>query len=277
MATKIFLWCVPRCLSSVFYRSIHTLRNSKCFFEPFAELRLHGKKEERENDIYADQYEAAYPTYSTLKEAFLQEYPSVDILFVKDFPRQLRESDVDDLVNSEEFGHFIHTFLIRDPERAIYSFYSALERRFRKEISSNGFKIEDVINNDRPPPGYADQHDMFSILRDKYGKPPIVVDAADLQAHPDETMKSYCEAVGINYEPSMTTWKPLSAASELGARERPYWYDAALQSSGFKKTDPRDQKPVPLDQLPKDFVDYIDKCRPLYEEMRAVKINPFFN
>ena len=103
---------------------------------------------------------------------------------------------------------------------------------------------------------------------------PIVVDAADLQAHPDETMKSYCEAVGINYEPSMTTWKPLSAASELGARERPYWYDAALQSSGFKKTDPRDQKPVPLDQLPKDFVDYIDKCRPLYEEMRAGNLSP---
>ena len=101
----------------------------------------------------------------------------------------------------------------------------------------------------------------------KKGACPVVVDAIDLQTHPDETMKSYCETVGIQFDPNMTTW-------EKGSIETRYklwsavWHSTVNQSTGFIKIKPEEQKPVPLHELPQDIIKYIDESRFCYEEMK---------
>ena len=83
-----------------------------------------------------------------------------------------------------------------------------------------------------------------------------MIDAIDLQTHPDETMKSYCEAVGIQFDPNMTSWEP----DTIHVSYSPWnsWYDTVLQSSGFKKVMPTQQVPIPLNELPNEVVKCID-------------------
>ena len=276
MSTKrIFLWCVPRSLSSAFYRSISTLKNSKCLFEPFAIVRTFGRKEDRDtNGLWGSAFETGFlptplttiPTYDSLKESLLQDRSDLDLLFIKDFPYYFVDPIRSEVLTSPEFNDFQHTFLIRDPKRAVYSYHKALGDQFEMKKSW----MEEF--------GYVAQYDLYCTIREKMKKCPIVVDAIDLQTHPEETMKSYCQAVGIKYEATMTKWKP-STELEMGIWtdvNKIQWHTNLIESSGFKKINLADQEPVPLDNLPKKTVSYIDECSPLYEEMRLAKLNPLY-
>ena len=82
----------------------------------------------------------------------------------------------------------IHTFIIRDPYKAIKSHLKIHPKVSRKAI------------------GYEDQFKTFEWLISLTGKAPFVIDAADLQSDPKKTMKSYCEAIGIIFLPDSLSW-----------------------------------------------------------------------
>ena len=119
---------------------------------------------------------------------------------------------------------------------------------------------------------FSDLHKLYNFIKEKNGTSPVVINAIDLQTHPDETMKSFCETVGIQFDPNMTSWEP-------GAFHIPYapwnaWCDTVFQSSGFIKVMPEQQASISLKELPNEVVNCIDKCRTHYEEMQKVCIKP---
>ena len=134
-------------------------------------------------------------TYDASKKLLLADYPNVDLLFTKELAYCLPESMWHEIV-SGKFEDFIHTFLIRDPEQAIYSNYNAI--------------LKDCVGDATLDPsevGFIELYKLYDFVKEKKGINPIVVNAIDLQTHPDETMKSYCDTVGIQFDPKMTLWK----------------------------------------------------------------------
>ena len=166
-----------------------------------------------------------------------------------------------------KFAEFCHSFLIRDPEKAIYSYY--------KGIQSEGG--EAVIKLDPSEMGlfYSKMYKLYNFLKEKKGRNPVVVDAIDLQMHPEKTMKSYCEAVGIQFDPNMMTWEtgrfvPRYKIWTLKGR----WHSTVTQSTGFIKINPGEQKPVPINDLPTQFQKCVEDSRFYYEELRKACLKP---
>ena len=200
------------------------------------------------------------PTYATSKALLLQDYPGIDLVFSKEMayclPDPMRQEILD--------AGIIHTFLIRDPERAIYSHYKVI-------TSTDNYLGYDGLDTHETLLGYRELLKLYNLVKNRIGRPPIVIDAADLQAYPEEMMRSYCDNVGIRYEPRMTTWEPCPVPGpDIWAE----YHRTLKASSGFIRIKPEEQKPVPLDQLPEDVVQCIDDCRPSYEAMLGACIKP---
>ena len=128
MVKKVILWTAPKCLSTSFLCSISTLKNTKHFHELFSGPHYFGP--ERRNvrfpsDINFGDFSAKELTYDSSKRALLEDYPNTELVFAKEMAYCLPESMWDELI-SGKFQDFTHTFLIRDPQRAIYSNYQAI-------------------------------------------------------------------------------------------------------------------------------------------------------
>ena len=87
-------------------------------------------------------------------------------------------------------------------------------------------------------------------------------------------MRKYCEAVGIDFQPSMINWKPMTPEMMefMGFTEWQPWLETALDTNGFLKKDP---SPLPnIKDLPQDVQDAIALNMPFYEELHAKRIQP---
>lgn len=185
-----------------------------------------------------------------------QEFPDCDLMFVKELAYTLPESMYEEVA---KMSNIQHTFVIRDPKRIIYSM----------------FKISGSVSFDKFTPsetGYKQLCELYRVVKKNSSTPPIVVDAYDIQAHPAEIMKLYCDGIGIPFELHMTSWEPghVPGATHCWKKYR----TACETSSGFNQIDYSEQKPLPLDELPKEVLDCIDQCQQYYEEMFTERIKP---
>lgn len=81
-------------------------------------------------------------------------------------------------------GNFTNAFLIRHPERAVLS-----------HLRQNpDMEFEEV--------GYDAQFALFERVAEMTGRPPVVVDAADLESDPEATVAAFCSAVAIPFVPT---------------------------------------------------------------------------
>ena len=126
---------------------------------------------------------------------------------------------------------------------------------------------------------YPKLYKLYSFIKEKKGINPVVVDAADLQMHPEETIKSYCDAVGIRFDPKMMSWEPGQFVPRYAYKvwASKDWHATVMQSTGFCKNTAGVQKQVPINDLPKEIQKYIDGSRFYYEEMKKVCLKPKHN
>jgi len=267
---KVILWSPPRCMSNVFYRSIETLKKTKSFRNLFSGPYYFGPN--RQCHIYAPLLDSQLDleglsvkdlTYEHMKALLTADYTNVDLVFLKDHPHCLPESLYQDLITGT-FANFIHTFLIRDPQRALYSNYKASLK-------------QQLIGSSLDPPGggFYEMYKFYNFIKEKQGTIPVMVDVTDLQMHPNETMKGYCKAVGIPFDPNMMSWEPAPFHFHYKVWKTD-WYQQLTQSTGFIKTKPEEQKPIPLQELPCDVVKCIEDSRVYYTEMKKDCIKPLF-
>lgn len=105
----------------------------------------------------------------------------------------------------------VHTFLIRTPAKACPSYH-----RLCYPGAPTDFEFYDPEEA-----GYRELRLLFDFLRSK-GRDPLILDAEDLLANPQDTMRKWCETVEVEFDPAMLEWK-------VGTQE--HFVGRALQSS----------------------------------------------
>jgi hypothetical protein len=111
-----------------------------------------------------------------------------------------------------ELGWMTHTFLVRDPRRAI----------------SSHFAIKPSVTC--PEIGYEWLWELFQLLWAAAGRRPLVLRSEDLLRDPAAEIEAYCEAVGLPFLPDALRWAPGDRPEWQRHR---HWHLDAIRSSGF--------------------------------------------
>lgn len=258
---RVLLWTAPRCVSTAFERSIMTLKNSKILHEPYSAVFYFGP--EKQSPRYASQETNQQATYRSISKMLQKEYDGKDFVFAKEMAYCVENKF--HIFTEEGFKNFKHSFLIRNPLKAVYSLYKA----------STNPKLTGWDYFDPAEAGFRQMVELYDFIERNIHRDPIVVDADDLLDYPDEILKSYCEAVGLEYEENMTSWEPGPVPEwDVWAG----WHEDALKSSGFKarvkKNRNRPCAAFDMEDLPPEVAAVVEECMPYYERLSAKKIFP---
>lgn len=248
-AKRVFLWSAPRCVSTAFERSIRTLRNVEVFHETFAIPFHHGP--ERDSDLFTDIPLDSTATYHSVADTLKQEYDGKQLVLAKEMACCLKKHY--EVLVQDGMTEYQHTFLIRNP-------YDVA----RSLINCGYFVAKEF--------GIKELYELYQFVLDNLESSPVILDADDLLEYPDETMRVYCEAIGIEYEVGMTTWQPGPVPGwdrEVCAG----WHDSVMNSSGIVKRC-RKTEAYKVDDLPEEAIRVVEACMPCYKAMYAKRMIP---
>jgi hypothetical protein len=233
----VALWAVPRSVSTALERVFVERGDFKVFHEPFSASYYYSP--ERRSDRFAGKEPEEYGRAEIL--ARLLEYREKPVYF-KDMAYH-----VAGFMTREFVSRFTNTFIIRDPAPVIASL-----NRFWPD-----FTFEET--------GYEQQHKLFG-LAVQNGEDPAVVDAADLTADPEGTIRAYCEQLGVEFMPDALSWEPGEVEGwEMWKR----WHEEATESTGIKGQPLEDDTEV-LQELEGVY----ERCLPYYERLHEVRLRP---
>ncbi len=261
MTKRIFLWTAPRCVSTAFEFSIRTLPNAKVFHE------VYNAPYYAENPIDMEEINtsAHISTYAEAEKRLLDTYPGKDIVFAKSLAYTLTGHF--DTLLKDGMNEFIHTFLIRDPAKAVAS-------SFRNMSSPEAWsKVRQ--NGDL---GFYQLRDLYNFVKEKICPNPVVVDADDLLENPEGMLRAYCKELGIEYKEGMTQWESGSMRTKEfiqqkgGNVESIKWQENALQSSGLSKSVARSDVKEEVAGFPDEVKQCIEEFRVIYDELYKFRL-----
>lgn len=219
-----------------------------CFHEPFMYLYYVGdaKKEMPHFEIA----EGTPTSYEDIRAMLLKAGEKSPVFF-KDMGYYI----LDRIQQDREFAdRLTHTFLIRDPEKSIVSYY-----KLDPEVT-----LEEI--------GLETQYRLFKWLTDTYGAPPPVIEAADIQNDTEGMMRAYANAIGVEFLPHALAWgdeTPRDWKNVTG------WHGDVINAHGIRKdSDTADgESSVTLDSAPR-LRDFYNHHLPFFNELRKHKIGP---
>ena len=257
---RVILWTASRCLSTAFERSMMNLKNSKVFHEPYLFPFYFGpERQSKRPSLEAINPEA---TYRSASELLQKEYDGVDVVFAKDMAYYIDKKF--DIFLEDGFKNFKHTFLIRNPNKAVLSLFKA-----STSPTLTGWDSFDPVEV-----GFKQMFEFFQFVRSHLDPSPVVVDADDLLDNPEGIMQSYCEE---NQE-NMTKWTPGPVPQwENGHCRCLGWHQGVLKSSGIiprkKKSRSRDGSAFDMEDTPAEVVDAIEMSMPHFEALYPFRIH----
>lgn len=228
----IALWAVPRSISTAFERVFVERDDFEVLHEPFSESYY--RSEDRLSERFAEDPPQAEHNYANVLEEIFK--PREKRLFVKDMAYQAKP-----LLTSEFVSRFTNTFIIRDPKYVISSMYKMWP----------DFTLEEA--------GYEELYRLFRMAAEG-GENPVVIDAMTFSENPIAVLSSYCEHIGIPFEPGSLSWQPREVRHWESWEE---WHEAAQKSTGIEPAERRDP------ELPGELREVYEKCLPAYYELAA--------
>ena len=199
------LWAVPRSVSTAFERMMMERGDFFVFHEPFSASYYYG--EGRPSRRYAHVAPEARHAPAVVLEGILAR-AEAEPVFVKDMATHVIR-----LADAALLERFEHSFLIRDPSRALPSFFH---------------KWPDLTEEEA---GFPEIHGLFRKVREATGEIPPVVDADDLLEAPERIVRAWCDRMGIPFLPEAMAWEPSSPPEW---RNWDTWHDDAEKSRGFR-------------------------------------------
>lgn len=142
--------------------------------------------------------------------------------------------------------HLTNVFLIRHPARVVASYSQKREAPTLADI------------------GFVQQAELFDEVAQWMGRPPLVIDSADIRANPRESLAKLCTALGIQFTEDMLHW-PAGPKSYDGVWA-PHWYNAVHASTGFGEAE------GPLPTLPADYAPLVEQALPHYQRLARFKL-----
>ena len=179
---RIAMWSGPRNISTAMMRSFEARGDCAVTDEPFyaAYLSRTGLDHPMREEVIASQPRDP----EAVAAALLGPVPAGKPLwYQKHMTLHMLES-----FRLGWMAHVTNAFLIREP-KAVLASYAAK----RAHVT-----LADI--------GFVQQHELFDRAADQTGKPPPVVDAADILADPGPALEKLCQALGVAYTEAMLHW-----------------------------------------------------------------------
>jgi len=225
----IVLWGHPRSLSTAFERMIMERGDFQVFHEPFAYVYYVLEQRACATGMIIDPDKPI--EYATIREHLLKSAETSPV-FVKD----MTYHSYDHLIKDDQFlSRIVNTFIIRNPAKSIPSYYALDHNIVKEEI------------------GYEEQFYIFQRVYDLNGKPPIVIDADDLQNNPAGIIAAYCQALNITFIQESLNWEK-SYKKKWDVWK--VWHNDVANSTGIHKGN---------HQVYPDTVDNNAKIKALYD------------
>lgn len=209
MTIRIAMWSGPRNISTAMMRSWENRPDCTVVDEPFYASYL------RETGLPHPGREAVIASQSTDRAEVVRQLTNQPVTTPLFYQKHMTKH----MPPGMDMGWCAgmrHCFLIRDPAEVIASYLK---------------KMPSVDEHDI---GIARQAELFREISAVTGKPPCVIDAADVLRDPEAALASLCESLGVDYQPgSMLSWPP--GPRESDGVWAPHWYSNVEKSTGFKR------------------------------------------
>ena len=258
---KIFLWSTRRTLSMAFHRAIYQIDGIKHFCEPFALPHYFGP--DKRSVQFANEPEVAkrfgkIPTYQDKLQEITLKYSNYDINFIKEHAMYAWP----DIIPKEILQSSYHTFIIRNPEKAIKSVYRQTLCDFEESVWSH------IVPEEL---GFKEQWLMFELITKDLKMEAMVIDADDLMKAPKQVLESYCSFVGLQYSQCMLDWSKDDTKTE----DKPWdflpnsWIKDVKETTGFRKKDKVQDENV---EYPEFIYEAISENMTYYKKLQANKL-----
>ncbi len=139
-----------------------------------------------------------------------------------------------------------NVFLIRHPARVVASYAKKRE----------GPSLADI--------GFQQQAELFDEVAAWLGRPPLVLDSADVRDDPRGALTRLCAGLGIEFTEAMLHWP--AGPKNFDGVWAPHWYNAVHRSQGFEEPE------AELPQLSAAYNALVAQAMPYYERLAAYKL-----
>jgi hypothetical protein len=234
------MWSGPRTISTTLLRSWGNRADTAVVDEPFygCYLAATGKDHPGREDVRA----AMDTDWRRVAERLLGPIPGGRAIWYQKHMAHHLLPEMD----RGWIGRLDSCLLIRDPRRLLRSLGRVLDA---VTLADTGL----------PP-----QVHLYRRLADA-GRPPIVIDAADILRDPPSALEALCGALDVPYDEAMLTWRPgLRATDGVWA---PHWYARVAESTGFGPPEEADDRP-----LPGHVTALLDDCLDRYAWLHATRV-----
>ncbi|KAJ8040354.1 hypothetical protein HOLleu_14618 [Holothuria leucospilota] len=298
---KIFMWLNPRSISTAFEKCVSFMDGAQNWHEPYLTCLFNDLFEDEETfktfpgmKVFAKQFHDA----EKLVETGGHPYQGGNLRLSKDFNWDwVKEQLEGPLAEGKTFmfikdaafsidGHYDklpevpskHTFLLRHPHRTALSVRHVLSHLYEFPGKEEDFDIQsghpfmqwEKLSRDP-------MYNLWNYVRENIDPNPVVIDADDLQNHPEQMLRKYCEAVGIPFKKKFLKWEKSDEYLRgfYGSLDQLVWgknegvYDSAMLSTCFRPP----KGPIP-EKAPDNCIAYVNEIMDGYNKMYETRIKP---
>lgn len=242
MNRRIAMWSGPRNISTALMRSWENRADCAVVDEPLYAFYLH-------------QTGLHHPGRTQILQSQSTSWQDVAQQLVGDIPHNApiwyQKHMVHHLLPSVDRSWLLdldHCFLIREPAEVLSSYI-----RSRPDVC-----LDDL--------GFVQQTELFDWLSDQTGRPPLVVDSADVLRNPEACLRHLCKSLHLPFDDAMLNWP--AGPRESDGIWAPHWYAAVESSTGFKPYR------VPALRYPPHLETIVQAARPHYQRLFAHRLTP---
>jgi hypothetical protein len=235
------MWSGPRNVSTAFMRAWENRLDTVVVDEPFYAHYLQATGTDHPGRDEVLTYHER--DWRKVVDSLLAPLPDgIGIVYQKQMSHHLLPA-----MGREWLGEMTHAFLIRDPAPMLASLEEKLGR----------FDLDAT--------GLPQQVEIFEFVVRTTGRAPPVVDAADLLAAPEATLRTLCATLGVSFSERMLSWPPGPRPTD-GVWAK-HWYQRVEASTGFERAEAS-----VMPRLAGPLAELDAQCRPLYETLRAHRL-----
>ena len=292
--TRVMLWAPPRSLSTVFEKCMSFVDDIQIINEPYnsaaannpetvkklGEGGLHNfvdnfmsniDKTEVAPNLQGVAWDDSQCTPAWVKSLLEGPFPGKKVVFSKDL-----------ILGIKDQFHMIpkgyrHTFLIRNPTKVLIS---RSKNMVKMMPPAEGQEINLLQMPKVMMEIYNPLLDLVEYVKKNEGETkPVIIDADDLQNHPESIVRQYCEVVGIPFKKSLLEWPAgddcvkntwLVSKIMLQGDQLIGWYKAAFESTKFVPAKPL----PPEDEIPDDVKECAKIEELFYQKLYEMRIKP---
>ncbi|XP_006811403.1 uncharacterized protein LOC102806457 [Saccoglossus kowalevskii] len=243
----IAVWTHQRSMSTALLQWFAGRGDTKTFLEPFLVPLTNGIV----NDPIINDVE-----YQDVKTMLESDYPGHNIVMFKEMAQYV-SARYDKIPDG-----YTHTFLIRDPNQSIHSYWKIAERKPDPRFGLASLK-----------PVF----DLYQYVTQELKQTAVIIDAHELSHHPEVMLKTYCQSVNIPFREEMLSWKPAIIdgwhPNLTDYLDTNLWFGKALQSTSFEPLSENDYTHE-LSSIPEAGRDALEESRQVYKFLYERRLKP---